>query len=300
MNSNIRTDLALEAREIWAENSKKSDELRGVETKTAEKGNIKVTTVEILDRQGERALDKPMGKYVSVELEGFLRREENSFDDACALISEELKNVLNLKDDESVLVAGLGNSGITPDSIGPECVSNVMVTRHLKTRMPNDFKSFRSVSAVCTGVLGTTGMESKALLEAVTAHVKPSVIIAVDALASRRTERLCSTIQIADTGIVPGSGVGNAREALNKKTLGIPVIAIGVPTVVDAGTLAISVAKDAGISLDPSSLGAEAGMIVTTRDIDKQVKDISRIIGYSINMALHDGLRIEDVTSFIS
>jgi len=300
MNSNIRTDLALEAREIWTENSKNSGELRGVEAKTAEKGNIKVTTVEILDKQGEQALGKPMGKYVSVELEGFMRHEENSFDDACALLSTELRDILNLEKDASVLVAGLGNSGITPDSIGPECVNNVMVTRHLKARMPGDFKSFRSVSAVCTGVLGTTGMESKALLEAVTTHIKPSVIIAVDALASRRTERLCSTIQIADTGIVPGSGVGNAREALNKETLGVPVIAIGVPTVVDAGTLAVSVAEDAGITLDPSSLGAKAGMIVTTRDIDKQVKNISRIIGYSINMALHDGLRIEDVSAFIS
>jgi len=300
MNSNIRTDLALEAREIWNEERGDSGELQGVETKTAEKGNIRVTTVEILDQRGENALGKPRGKYVSVELDGFIAREENAFDDACALISEELKDILQLEKIESVLIAGLGNRGITPDAIGPECVANIMVTRHLKERMPSEFEAFRSVSAVCTGVLGTTGMESRALLEAVTNQIEPSVIIAVDALASRSTERLCRTIQIADTGIVPGSGVGNAREALNKETLGVPVIAIGVPTVVDAGTLAVCIAKDAGVTLDHAALGSSAGMIVTTRDIDKQVKDISRIIGYSINLALHDGLRIEDVNMFIS
>lgn len=300
MNSSIRTDLALEAQEIWNETAQQADTLQGVKASQTRKGNISVTTVDILDRNGEDALGKPVGRYITVELDGYIRREENAFDDACSLISDQLKTMLNLEDNGSVLVAGLGNRDITPDAVGPEAISNIMVTRHLKERMPNDFAPFRTVSAVCTGVLGTTGMESKALLSAVKEHVRPNVIIAIDALASRSTERLCRTIQISDTGIVPGSGVGNAREAMNRDTLGVPVIAIGVPTVVDAGTLAVGLAQSAGVMLDPKALDSNAGMIVTTRDIDRDVKDVSRLIGYSINLALHKNLRIEDVNMFIS
>jgi len=299
MNSNFRTDLALEAQEIWSED-KGASALRGVSSSSSHRGSISVTTVDILDAEGEAALGKPRGRYITVELDGFVRREENAFDDACSLISEELSALIAPDDGGDVLVAGLGNRDITPDAVGPECVGSVMVTRHLKERMPDEFRAFRSVSAVCTGVLGTTGMESQSLLQAVAQQVRPGFIIAVDALASRSTDRLCRTIQISDTGIVPGSGVGNAREALNRQTLGVPVIAIGVPTVVDAGTLAAGLARDVGISLDAAAMGASAGMIVTTRDIDKNVKDISRLIGYSINLALHKNLRIEDVNMFIS
>lgn len=174
------------------------------------------------------------------------------------------------------------------------------MTRHLKKQLPEHFGAFRPVSAMCSGVLGTTGMESSESVAAISRLLRPDVIIAIDALASRHPDRLCRTVQISDTGIVPGSGVGNARQALSRETLGVPVIAIGVPTVVDAATLAIDLAAKAGTELQAEALSEASEMIVTPRDIDKSVADISRLLGYSINLALHNGLTIGDVDMFLS
>ena len=192
------------------------------------------------------------------------------------------------------LVVGLGNRGITPDAIGPETVDRIMVTRHLKQRLPDDFAAFQPVSAVCSGVLGTTGIESSALVHAIVEKVHPSLVIAVDALASRAPDRLCRSVQIADTGIVPGSGVGNARSALTKDVLGVPVVAVGVPTVVDARTLC------AGLSGAETVLPEDTELFVTPRDIDSRVRDSARLVGYAIDLALHDGLTVEDIDMFLA
>lgn len=300
MDSRIRTDLAVEARQLWHESAVGTTELPGVRARETREDGFEVTVVEILDRQGEEALGKPAGKYITLELDALIRREENSFARAASLLSRQLRELIASEDGGSYLVAGLGNRGITPDAIGPETVDHVLVTRHLKEKLPEDFSAFRPVSAVCSGVLGTTGIESGDLVRAVVEKVKPTAVFAVDALASRNTERLCRTVQLADTGIVPGSGVGNARQALNRETLGVPVVAIGVPTVVDAATLTLDLASRSGISLDAAAFGQIGSMIVTPRDIDKNVRDIAKLIGYGLNLAFHPDITIEEIDMLLS
>ena len=300
MNRAIRTDLALEAEALWRESRPAAGAPEGVRARRDVRGDFAVTTVEVTSPAGEAALGKPMGKYVTVELDALIRREENAFPAACALVSETLRALLPLAPGQPCLVVGLGNRDITPDAVGPDAVDCVMVTRHLTEQLPEDFGNLRPVCAVCSGVLGTTGIESSALVRAVADTVKPAAVVAIDALASRSPDRLCRTVQIADTGIVPGSGVGNTRLALNRETLGTPVIAVGVPTVVDAATLTLDLAARAGLSPDPASFGDAGGMIVTPREIDKNVRDIAKLIGYSLNLALHQGLTIEDVDMFLS
>lgn len=297
-----RTDLAMEAKELWSESAGQQTKLEGVEAADTKREGYPVTTVKILDERGEKALGKPPGVYVTLSLEGFARREEDFFGRAARALSAELAPLLRLSERESVLVVGLGNYAITPDAVGPLTMEHIMVTRHLARSMPEQFGGFRQVAAVAAGVLGTTGIESAEMIRGIVEKSGPDRVVVVDALASRRLSRVCTTIQLADTGIVPGSGVGNSRAALNEKTLGVPVLAIGVPTVVDAGTLAADIAEEAGAaSLDPGALKPFGGdMIVTPKEIDTQVRDISKVIGYGINLALQDGLTVEDVSSFLS
>lgn len=288
MEHKIRTDLAVEIEQL---RRGEGAALPGVRSRTARRGGFELTTTEVLDDTGAAALGKPVGRYVTLELGALLRREENAFADAAALLAEQLRALAPLPHGAPVLVVGLGNRDITPDAVGPAAVDSVMVTRHLRELLPEHFGAFRPVTAVCAGVLGTTGIESGDLVSAVASVVEPAAVIAVDALASRSASHLGSTVQLADTGIVPGSGVGNARSALSRETLGVPVIAVGVPTVVDAGTLA----ADLG--------GADAdlrGLVVTPRDIDRLVRDAAKLVGYGINLALHEGLTVADVDMLLS
>jgi spore protease len=297
-----RTDLAVEAREIWKESAGEQTKLPGVQAYDKDNYGVKTTVVKILNKQGEKELCKPIGSYITLEIEPYLRREEHAFENCVRAIAEELRKVMKLSKEGAVLVVGLGNEAVTPDAIGPKTTENVMVTRHLKNELPEEFSLFRGVSAMKSGVLGTTGIESAELIRSIVDRIKPECIIAVDALTSRNTSRICRTIQISNTGIVPGSGVGNGREALCEKTVGASVIAIGVPTVVDAATLAVDIFEKAGKNIqdvdDLKQYGTD--MIVTPKDIDSNVKDVSKLIGYGINLALHDGITVEDVDMFIS
>jgi len=297
-----RTDLALEAKELWAESAEKETKLEGVRARDSLREGYQVTTVDILDEQGASSLGKPVGSYVTVQLDALARREEDAFGRAARAIAAELNGLLKLPEEATCLVVGLGNRAITPDAIGPGVTDHTMVTRHLVEQVPEHFGSFRPVAALAAGVLGTTGVESGELVKAVAEKIRPGCIIAVDALASRSMDRVCTTVQLANTGIVPGSGVGNHRAALNRETLGVPVIAVGVPTVVDAGTLAADILAEAGQEgLDPEALaGAGDGLMVTPRDIDQRVADLVKVIGYGINLALQPGLTIEDVDLFLS
>lgn len=297
-----RTDLALEAKELWAESAEKETKLEGVRARDSLREGYQVTTVDILDEQGASSLGKPVGSYVTVQLEALARREEDAFGRAARAIAAELNGLLKLPEEATCLVVGLGNRAITPDAIGPGVADHTMVTRHLVEQVPEHFGSFRPVAALAAGVLGTTGVESGELVKAVAEKIRPGCIIAVDALASRSMDRVCTTVQLANTGIVPGSGVGNHRAALNRETLGVPVIAVGVPTVVDAGTLAADILAEAGQEgLDPEALaGAGDGLMVTPRDIDQRVADLVKVIGYGINLALQPGLTIEDVDLSLS
>ncbi|MDD6188886.1 MAG: GPR endopeptidase [Clostridiales bacterium] len=295
-----RTDLAAEARELWRESAGETTELSGVEARTSSESGFAVETVKILDERGEAALGKPKGTYISIDLDPLMKREEGAFARAAAVVADKLRGLLKLKEGESVLVCGLGNSAITPDNIGPGAVKNTLATRHLVAAMPEDFAAFRPVAVLEAGVLGTTGVESAEIVRAVAEKVAPAAVIAVDALASRRMARICRTLQISDTGIVPGSGVGNARSELSENTLGVPVISVGVPTVVDAGTLAADLMEQAGIGESSSADFAQFGgsMVVTPREIDSQVDECARLIGYGINMALHE-LTVEDIAMLV-
>lgn len=278
MNRRFRTDLAAEQREL----TEGAGSLRGVRAASEQRRGFEVTTVEILDAEGEKALCKPVGRYVTMDLAPLVSRESECFEDAAELLAELLRGLLPPDADAAgTLVAGLGNDEMTPDAVGPLAVNSVIATRHLKRGMPEDFAAFSTVSAVKPGVLGSTGIESAELLRSACRAAMPGRIIAVDALASASLERLCRTVQLTDAGIVPGSGVGNDRAALSRESMGLPVLAIGVPTVVDAS--AFSDAPEA------------AGMFVTPRDIDASVRDVAKLIGYGINLALHDGLSVADV-----
>ena len=200
------------------------------------------------------------------------------------------------QDSGLVLVAGLGNRAITPDAVGPKVHQNTLVTRHLVRQMPEHFGSLRPVASVAAEVMGTTGVESGELVRAVCEKLQPACVVAVDALASRSLKRLCKTVQIADTGITPGSGVGNHRMGLTRDTLGVPVIAVGVPTVVDGATLAADLL---GTEQLPD-LGEGGGLLVTPKDIDSQVNDLAKVIGYGVSMALQPGISLEELELLLS
>ena len=283
-----RTDLAEEAHELWRQSAKNAAELPGVTARDSTEQGFAVHHVTVANSDGAAALGKPIGTYITVELDGFLRREQDAFSRAASALSTLLEPMLPKKGD--VLVIGLGNRAITPDLIGPLTADHTLVTRHLVEQLPDHFGQFRPVAALTPGVLATTGMESGLLVQAAAARLQPACVIAVDALASRSVHRLCRTVQLSDAGIVPGSGVGNHRMALDKDTLGVPVIAVGVPTVVEASTLILDLLGGQDHSDIPG-----ADLFVTPREVDSRVADLSRVIGYGISMALNPGLTVEDL-----
>lgn len=266
-----RTDLAAE------ELPRTGGALPGVKSVTEDRRGFPVTEVQVLDEQGAEALCKPIGTYITVDMDKFILRLEDSFGAAAELLAECVGRLLPLGPEDPVLVAGLGNPAITPDAVGPRTAASVLATRHLRAGLPEIFGDFRSVSVCQTGVLGTTGMESAELIGAIRGAAAPAAIVVIDALAARSTEKLCRTVQLTDTGIVPGSGVGNDRAELSARVLGLPVLAIGVPTVVDAGD----------------------GLIVTPRDIDRYVSDAGKLIAYGLNLALHPGITLSELDMFV-
>ena len=294
-----RTDLALEAREIWQESAEKTTRLSGVKATKQRQEGYPVTRVDILDGRGEAALGKPQGSYLTIDLTTFWQRKADFFERAVRAVGSQLKTLL--PPEGPALVIGLGNDAMTPDAVGPLAVDSVLVTRHLIAAMPKHFSGFRPVAVQRTGVLGTTGVESAEAVRGLVAEVQPALVIAVDALASRRVGRVCATVQLSDTGIIPGSGVGNHRSALNRETLGVPVFAVGIPTVVDAATLAADLLEESGITdYDGEALQkSRQNLMVTPRDIDQQVRDLAKVVGYGINWALQD-LEIEEMNALLS
>jgi len=293
-----RTDLAVEEKVL----REGAGVLSGVESREREREGFPVTEVRVVSPAGAMALGKPVGTYVTVEMGALKRREADAFGRGARAIAAELSALLKLEEEAKVLVVGLGNRAVTPDAVGPLAVRHTLATRHLVEQLPGQFGQFRSVSAVAAGVLGNTGVESGELVQALCGRVKPDAVIAIDALASRALSRVCTTVQISDTGIVPGSGVGNARAALDRETLGVPVIAVGVPTVVDGATLCADILEEAGKGeLDPEALrGAGGEVFVTPRDIDERVADLSKVIGYGITLALQPHLNMEDMEALLS
>ncbi|MCH5252710.1 MAG: GPR endopeptidase [Lachnospiraceae bacterium] len=233
-----RTDLALEVRESFPRNHV---EVKGVvlEKHYCPEGKAQITTVQIKDDAGSKAMKKPKGTYITIESELMLQEEEDR-EPLLLCICGQLEKIIKDLKQKSVLIVGLGNREVTSDSLGPKMTEHLFITRHLEKELGETFmekNEFGCVSAISPGVMAQTGIETEELLESIVKKTKPDLVIAVDALAARSVKRLCKTIQITDTGIAPGAGVGNRRKELNKKSLGVPVVAIGVPTVVDAETI---------------------------------------------------------------
>ncbi|MEQ2927377.1 GPR endopeptidase [Agathobaculum butyriciproducens] len=292
----FRTDLAVEA----IENHKSAAALPHVRQSDRTLEGFAVHEVRILSEDAAREIGKPQGRYLTLELDALIRREEDAFPRACKALSTLLRELLPRPNDGPVLIAGLGNRMITPDAIGPQTADHVIATRHLVAQSPAIFADWRPVSALAPGVLGQTGVETGEVICGVLDRVRPAAVIAVDALAAGRLSRLLRTVQLADTGITPGAGVGNARAALNKETLGVPVIAVGVPTVVDGATLAHEISSQLGQPACEALDDLSQPVMITTRDIDREVADISRMIGYAVNMALHPHLSVADIDLYLS
>lgn len=292
----FRTDLAVEA----IENHKTAAALPHVRQSDRKLEGFAVHEVRILSEDAAREIGKPQGRYLTLELDALIRREEDAFPRACKALSTLLRELLPRPNDGAVLIAGLGNRMITPDAIGPQTADHVIATRHLVAQSPAIFADWRPVSALAPGVLGQTGVETGEVICGVLDRVRPAAVIAVDALAAGRLSRLLRTVQLADTGITPGAGVGNARAALNKETLGVPVIAVGVPTVVDGATLAHEISSQLGQPDCEALDDLSQPVMITTRDIDREVADISRMIGYAVNMALHPHLSVADIDLYLS
>ena len=283
---NGRTDLAMESYALWRRDAGETTRLPGVMAEEEERGGVHITRVEIIDARGEAALGKPKGRYVTLELRAFSRREPGSFEEAAQAIADEAQAFLG--NPSSALCAGLGNDALSADAFGPRVLGNLLVTRHMKSYDPAAFSGFCSVAAGQPGVLGTSGMEALEQVQAVARELKPDVVIAFDALAAMEPERLCRTIQLTDAGIAPGSGLGNRRAAFTKASLKRPVLAVGAPTLMDAETLA------------GRELSGLSGLIVTPRDVDSRVRELSRLAGFGVSMALHGGLSAEDVAGFLA
>lgn len=303
MSWNIRTDLAIENREFYRKAEKLENEIPGVETSVEQvSDDFKITEVKILSEDGAKALDKPVGSYYTLEANNLTLGIESLNEQVESKMMEILKKLMKLEASDTVLIVGLGNEDVTPDSIGPKVVSKIDITSHLIKYVPEYIKEgTRAVSAIVPGVLGTTGIETSDIIKAIAEKVQPDKIIVIDALAARNIKRIKNTIQISDTGIAPGSGVGNNRQRINEELLGIPVIAVGVPTVVDSKTIVSDVIegiiekdnvaqnkKEQYYDFIENMLpGIENNSMVTPNEIDEVVENISTILANGINMALN-------------
>lgn len=310
---NFRTDLALERRDLYNKAHNIEKDIDGIETeeeKVDEKINI--SRVKITNEKGEEAIGKPIGNYITIDFKNLKIATVDEVEKASEIVTKELKVLIekHISTNEPILVVGLGNIYVTPDALGPKVINEIDITRHLLQYMPEILdKNTREISAISPGVLGTTGIETLEILKGIVDNVKPKLVIVIDALSSRSIERISSSIQLADTGIVPGAGVGNTRKELTIKTLGVPVIAMGIPTVTEAATIAadsltllIKKVQEQGESNDflnklqeedKYSLIKEVltpeeyNFIVTPKEIDELIEKMKDIIARGINFAVN-------------
>ena len=286
---NFRTDLAVERHELLRDNVPD-----GVESESYGKKYVKFTKIRIKDENGAKSLGKPIGTYITAEIPSLLKSAVVD-EDIVTAIGEELSALLPRKG--AVLAVGLGNTDITPDAIGPASVDMVLATRHITGELSESIGlgNLRAVAGFVPGVLGKTGVETAESVKGLVETIKPCAVIVVDALAARRLHRLGNTIQMSDTGIIPGSGVGNSRAAINYNTIGVPVISIGIPTVVDAQTLVNDLTDDK----KEISRKENSEMIITPREIDLVVERASKIIGIAINNALQPHLTVDEILMLV-
>ncbi len=309
---NFRTDLALERRDIYKETNNIKGEIDGIISEEEEVSKtIKVTRVNVINENGAKSIQKPIGTYTTIDVEKMRNITEEEISKISNTMSEELKKLINKhvgKTDE-ILIVGLGNEYSTPDSLGPKVVREVDVTRHIFKYLPQFVEDGdREVSAIAPGVLGVTGIETQEILKGIVDNVKPKLIIAIDSLASKSIDRISSSVQLSDTGIIPGAGVGNKRRELSRDTLGVPVIGVGIPTVVELATLVsdgidifIKTLQEKAESNDylnklkendkyeevKEALNVgEYNMIVTPKEIDDLIENMKNIVARGINYAI--------------
>ncbi|MCI6189323.1 MAG: GPR endopeptidase [Clostridium sp.] len=322
---NTRTDLALECKEMYKEKNKK--EADGVILEEEEIDGTKISKVRIINEIGSEKLGKPIGNYITLDIPQFTEYDGELMDSVSKVLGKILKELIKVKKEDKVLVVGLGNWNVTPDALGPKVIEGIMVTRHLSKVMPEAMEeNMISVAAISPGVLGTTGIETGEVIKSLVDKIKPSLVICIDALAARRIQRLNKTIQISDTGISPGAGVGNHRKAINEKELGVKVIAVGVPTVVDASTIANdtmdmvldnlineaqegkefynmlkNIDKNEKEVLIKEMLNPYFGdLIVTPKEVDLIIDSLSKIIANGINIAVQPNMTMEDINKFMN
>ena len=322
--NNIYTDLAVECREIYNEDN--DIEVEGVSVDVEEKDSYSITRIGVLNKKGMERIKKPIGRYITIDVPNLNKTDEDLKDEISKALAKEIKS-LGLNHPESkILIIGLGNWNISPDSLGPKVVERVLVTRQFFVNYNKEFdETMANVAAIAPGVMGMTGIESIDIVKGIIDKIKPDLLIAIDALTSRKMDRISTTIQLSDTGISPGSGLGNKRIALNKESLGIPVLSIGIPTVVNAATM---VNDTLDLIIDTLKQTAEVGKefysilhelsqeekytlieevldpfmantIVTPKDIDIIIDDLSIIIANGLNMALHPGIDLKDVNRYL-
>lgn len=310
----VRTDLAVEAHAAAV----RRRAFAGVDIEERHEGAIRVQVVTVRDAEGAKHIGKPPGRYVTVHAPGLRRPSRSHGQEVARHLGRELEAMLALGPTTSVLLVGLGNWNATPDALGPRAMERVLVTRHLEGAVPGELEGrLRSVAAVAPGVLGLTGMETGEIVRGIVREVHPERVVCIDALAAQDPDRLCTTIQLADSGIRPGSGVGNHRAALTEQTLGVPVLAVGVPTVVHA--IAIVEASLATVTQAFRGRGRWAEVVgafgdgeddrvllgrvleptlgqlmVTPKEIDVLVREVAWVIGGALNAVLHPGIDLSD------
>lgn len=308
---NFRTDLADERNEIYKKANNISTNVDGIEVEEDEAENIKIGRVNIVNENGEQAIGKPQGTYVTLDIKNIKTIQHEEIEKVANVLANELRNLINkhITDVDDILVVGLGNIYVTPDALGPKVVPEIEVTRHILQYMPKVMpEDTRPVSAIAPGVLGITGIETMEILKGIVDNVKPKMLIVIDALASRNIERISSSIQLSDTGIVPGAGVENTRKEISEKTLGIPVVALGIPTVVDLASITNDCIRIFIEDLQQKAMSNDAlnklkdtdnyeqikealnvgkyNMIVTPKEIDELIENMKEIVALGINQAL--------------
>ena len=283
-----RTDLAVETAEALPTGRDIFAPGTGVTKSECLLCGCPVTRIHVHTPAGARAIGKPEGRYITIDLRPALSRQEALTGRAALCLCRELRALLPPPSDGPALVVGLGNDAMTPDAVGAAALEHLLVTRHMVRSMPRQFGALTPVAALATGVLARTGVETLELIRGAAAHIRPAVVIVIDALAARSRHRLCATVQLSDTGLTPGSGVGNHRKAVNARTLRLPVVAVGVPTVID------------GAALCGDEDAAPSGLFVTPQDIDRRIRDMGALLGTAITLALQPTLTAADVTALLS
>ncbi len=288
----LRTDLAVEARELAGER------VSGVDYKAYSRSGLSISRLTVKTDRAKQALGKDLGTYITISLPS-LTDNFSSTDKRLAAIGCEIRRLLPVNG--LILVAGLGNEEITPDALGPKTAFKVLATRHIQGEIARSsgLDRLRPVAVMNTGVTGQTGIETGEYILSVVKRIRPNAVVAIDALASRRLERLGTTLQISDAGISPGAGVGNHRTRINSETIGVPVISIGVPTVVDVWTLASDLSGNGRADYSDGLPGIAKNMVIIPREIDLLIERASRLLGFSLNAALQDRFELSELVELM-